>query len=242
MNLTKDITNIDITEWLKLNAALQKKKNALRKEIAKRGVFKKGGKNNFDKYTYFSEAQYKEIFTQFFSDNGLELTTTEISNSDYPGSEKMPFGRKATLCFRLTDIETGFFEESLITGDAIDKGDKGLYKAYTGALKYYLANTFMVATGDDPEKDSNDTKPLKKDADYYVCDTCGVSTFGTNKRTAAELKKSSIDKFGMSLCPKCAQAKLDEVTKAELAKIEAEQTAESAENAESEAKNGKIYD
>lgn len=101
-------------------------------------------------------------------------------------------------------------------------------------------NAFMVATGDDPEKDSNDTKPLKKDADYYVCDTCGVSTFGSNKRTAAELKKSSIDKFGVALCPKCGQAKLDEVMKEELAKIEAEQAAESAENAESEAKNGKV--
>ena len=39
-------------------------------------------------------------------------------------------------------------------GEAIDKGDKAGYKAFTGALKYYLANTFMVATGDDPEKDS----------------------------------------------------------------------------------------
>ena len=59
-------------------------------------------------------------------------------------------------CMRpsLTDIDTGFYEETTITGEGIDKGDKAGYKAYTGALKYYLANTFMVATGDDPEKES----------------------------------------------------------------------------------------
>lgn len=58
------------------------------------------------------------------------------------------------LSFILTDVETGFYEETTITGEGIDKGDKAGYKAYTGALKYYLANTFMVATGDDPEKES----------------------------------------------------------------------------------------
>ena len=40
----------------------------------------------------------------------------------------------------------------------MDKGDKAGYKAFTGALKYYLADTFMVATGDDPEKESPETK------------------------------------------------------------------------------------
>lgn len=58
------------------------------------------------------------------------------------------------LKITLFDIDTGFGEDTVITGEGIDKGDKAGYKAYTGALKYYLANTFMVATGDDPEKES----------------------------------------------------------------------------------------
>ena len=62
------------------------------------------------------------------------------------------------LVFRLFDTDTGFYEETTITGEGMDKGDKAGYKAYTGALKYYLANTFMVATGDDPEKDSPEEK------------------------------------------------------------------------------------
>lgn len=33
-------------------------------------------------------------------------------------------------------------------------GEKGLYKAYTGGVKYFLLNLFMVPTGDDPESDT----------------------------------------------------------------------------------------
>ena len=53
-------------EWLELNAKLQQKKNLLRKSLKAKGVLKKGATNTFDKYSYFSEAQYKELFTELF--------------------------------------------------------------------------------------------------------------------------------------------------------------------------------
>lgn len=146
--------NLTIQEWLSLNAKLQTKKNALRKALKEKGVLKKGATNAFDKYSYFSEAQYKELFTGLFSDFGLELKFNEVSYDTFTGSEKQSNGRMPKLEFMLMDIETGFGESTTITGEGMDKGDKAGYKAYTGALKYYLANTFMVATGDDPEKDS----------------------------------------------------------------------------------------
>lgn len=159
-------------EWLELNAKLQQKKNLLRKSLKAKGVLKKGATNTFDKYSYFSEAQYKELFTELFSDTGLELSFTEIEYQTFTGSEKQANGRMPRLKFILTDIDTGFYEETVITGEGIDKGDKAGYKAYTGALKYYLANTFMVATGDDPEKDSPshtmNTKEEKKATDKQV--------------------------------------------------------------------------
>ena len=148
------IDGLTAKEWLELNAALQKKKNALRKTLKEKGVLKKGAKNSFDNYTYFSEAQYKELFTELFAECGLELKFTEIAYETFTGSEKQSNGRMPRLEFELMDTDTGFGETTVITGEGIDKGDKAGYKAYTGALKYYLANTFMVATGDDPEKDS----------------------------------------------------------------------------------------
>ena len=65
-------------ENLELNAKLQQKKNKLRKALKEKGVLKNKGENKYDKYQYFSESQYKELFTELFSDNGLELSFNEI--------------------------------------------------------------------------------------------------------------------------------------------------------------------
>lgn len=156
------LEKLEIKEWLDLNAKLQQKKNLLRIALHEKGILKKGAKNNFDNYSYFSEAQYKELFTELFCKNRLELKFNELEYGTFEGSEKQANGRMPKLEFYLYDIETGFYETSIITGEGIDKGDKAGYKAYTGALKYYLANTFMVATGDDPETESPDNKMNSK--------------------------------------------------------------------------------
>ena len=150
------------TDWLDLNAKLQQKKNKVRRALNEKGVQKKGGNNTFDKYTYFTEAQYKALFTELFSQNGLELKFDELEYGTFEGSEKQANGRLPRLEFTLFDIDTGFGESTAITGEGMDRGDKAGYKAYTGALKYFLANTFMVATGDDPETESPEAKMNKR--------------------------------------------------------------------------------
>ena len=100
----------------------------------------------------------------------------EVAYETFELEGKQKNGRMPKIKFTLFDIETGFFETTEITSEGIDKGDKAGYKAYTGALKYYLANTFMVATGDDAEKESPEAKGVEKKAtskqisileDYY---------------------------------------------------------------------------
>ena len=152
------LEKLGVDKWLELNAKLQQKKNALRKDLKERGILKKGGKNDYDNYNYFSEAQYKVLFTDLFSSHGLELKFNELEYETFTGSEKQANGRMPKLDFWLFDIETGFFESTTITGEGTDKGDKAGYKAYTGALKYYFADTFIVPTGDDPEKESPEAK------------------------------------------------------------------------------------
>ena len=142
--------------WMGYNAKLQQKKNKMRKMLNEMGILQRGGKNDYDKYSYFSEAQYKRLFTELMSECGLEMKFTELAYDTFDGTGKNCNGRLVKLEFMLFDIETGFFESTVITGEGMDKGDKAGYKAYTGALKYFLADTFMVATGDDPEKDSPD--------------------------------------------------------------------------------------
>lgn len=171
------LEKLEAKEWLELNAKLQAKKNKLRQELNNRGVLKKGAKNNFDKYTYFSEAQYKKLFTELLSMHNLELKFSEVSYNTFEGTERQANGRIVTLNFDLIDTDTGFYESSVITGEGIDKGDKAGYKAYTGAVKYFLANTFLVATGDDPETESpneklNYKKPTKAQL-KVIADTYG---------------------------------------------------------------------
>jgi len=140
--------DVKILEYV---SKLQKKKNTLRKKLAEKGVLNKEGKNNYSNYTYFSESQYKLLFTELFAECGLELKFSEESYEMFTGSGKTTNGRLAKLRFTLFDVETGYGEDTIITGESMDSGDKAGYQAYTGALKYYLANTFMVATGDEAE-------------------------------------------------------------------------------------------
>lgn len=137
--------------------SLQTKKNSVRKELAKRGVLKRGGKNDFDHYSYFSEAQYKELFTELFANNGLEFKASETEVIEIAGTQKQPFAKRVKMEITLTDCDKPEDFETVTTyGEGMDKGDKALFKAKTGALKYYLADNFLVATGDDPEEHSND--------------------------------------------------------------------------------------
>lgn len=152
----KDLKDLlDIKEWLSLNAKLSQKKNKARQELTKMGVLEKKGKNTYDNYKYFTEAQYKDVANKLLSNAGLELKVTEKEYFKYSmQGTKTPIGRITKMLFTLTDMETGFYEESVIRGEGLDRGDKAGYKAYTGAIKYYLANTFLIPTGDDPEKES----------------------------------------------------------------------------------------
>lgn len=156
------IHKLEPEKWLELNAKLQQKKNAVRKSLKERGVLKREGVNTFDKYKYFSEAQYKTLFTELLSEHGLEIKFDEIAYDTFEGTAKQSNGRMPKLVFTLIDIDTGFYEDTTITGEGMDKGDKAGYKAYTGALKYFFADTFLVATGDDPETESPDEKMNNK--------------------------------------------------------------------------------
>ena len=180
---------LEIKDWLQLNAKLQQKKNALRKLLKEKGILKKGGKNDYDNYAYFSEAQYKDLFTELFSQVGLELKFNELEYGLFEGNGKQLNGRMPKLEFALFDIETGFYELTTITSEGMDKGDKAGYKAFTGALKYYLADTFMVATGDDPEKESPETKMNDKKATTKQIDILEGCYEGENLEKLLKINK-----------------------------------------------------
>jgi len=62
----------------------------------------------------------------------------------------------ARITYRVQDVDSGEFIEVQALGEGMDAGDKAIYKAMTGAFKYAQRQTFMIPTGDDPDKVSSD--------------------------------------------------------------------------------------
>ena len=54
--------------------------------------------------------------------------------------------------FRFIHTASGDYIDVPILGEASDVGDKASNKAMTAALKYALRQTFLIETGDDPDK------------------------------------------------------------------------------------------
>ena len=110
----------------------------------------KSGYNSFHKYQYVTEADVVAAARKAFVKHKLiyHYTMEEVLQvADSPGM------CRAKVKFTLIDAETGDMMHSIVYGDGQDKGDKGPYKALTGAQKYFLLKTFLIATGDDPEAD-----------------------------------------------------------------------------------------
>jgi hypothetical protein len=122
------------------------------------GRVPKNGYNSFHKYHYVMEADLVDHVRPLLSERNIFIVPRVGSRSQ--GENYSDFAHEIddglTSIVYEYEIIDGDSGESLITsavGYGSDKGDKGAYKASTGAFKYMLMRLFMVATGDDPEGD-----------------------------------------------------------------------------------------
>lgn len=115
--------------------------------------WEKDGKNMHQQYKYVSEGQYKNHFKRALDEVGLIWESNCVSYEFIPAiSDKMHLVM-ATFKATITDPTSKESREYQFIGSGSDNGDKALYKAYTGGLKFFLANTFLVAEDNDPERD-----------------------------------------------------------------------------------------
>lgn len=121
----------------------------------------KTGRNGFHKYTYASDADLLAALQPAMSKAGLCLlpvlvTPTTVEHaSDRKG--KTQYRTDLVVTYRLQHV-SGESIDLQAPGCGIDGEDKGAYKAMTGALKYVLRHTFLVPTGDDPERDQGERR------------------------------------------------------------------------------------
>jgi hypothetical protein len=123
------------------------------------GRVPKNGYNSFHKYQYVMEADLVDHVRPLLAKRNVFIVPRVGVRgqgehyTDY--AHEIDDDRLTSIVYEY-EILDGDSGESLITsavGYGSDKGDKGAYKASTGAFKYMLMRLFMVATGDDPEGD-----------------------------------------------------------------------------------------
>ena len=116
----------------------------------------KKGLNSFHKYKYATEADVVAAFSGAMKKHQIFMFHSMLEREDKP--YKTRGGKDAflvTVKIQVTfvDCESGERFVGDFYGDGSDSDDKGVYKAITGALKYALMKTFLVSTGDDPERE-----------------------------------------------------------------------------------------
>lgn len=119
----------------------------------------KDKKNTFHGYTYASEAAIKNAVHRSLSTHRVIFFPTSSTILEMKGGMGAKGDETVTtvrLSYDFIDIDTGEKLSGTFDGTGADKGDKGAYKAITGALKYALTSTFLIETGDqaDPENDA----------------------------------------------------------------------------------------
>ena len=117
--------------------------------------------NDFHKYHYATEADITEaVRTGLAARSVMMLPSVEdVTRFEVPGKSKVRHITQLTMRFTFLDGDSGERETIRVIGDGEDDGDKGPYKAMTGALKYAVMKSFLIPTGDDPEQ--TDAKPKR---------------------------------------------------------------------------------
>lgn len=107
-------------------------------------------------YTFACERELLRRLHPVLVRHGLAFTllrTQLLYHEQYQSSQGKPMNRVVlAVQYRLTHAATGQSEEIEAAGEGSDFGDKATSKAMTSALKYALRQTFLIETGDDPDR------------------------------------------------------------------------------------------
>lgn len=146
-------------------------KGSLAKKLAKVLIeinrVPKSGWNDFHRYKFVTESDLSDAVREHLGNVGVfiftnveEIIRTEAEPTSRGGKQWLT---KVKLSHTFVDGDTGAEHTVFSYGEGIDGADKGIYKAITGATKYFLYKNFLISTGDDPER-LNDKERAEQEA------------------------------------------------------------------------------
>ena len=124
-------------------------------EVRRRiGYVQKRGHNERYNYNYVTAADIAGAVGDILAELGvvvipsLESSRTNRAHRAGPRATRIA---RVVMAYSFVDVDSGEEITVKVAGEGLDPGDKAPYKAMTGALKYALLQSFLLATGDDPE-------------------------------------------------------------------------------------------
>lgn len=140
-------------------------------EVRRRiGYIQKRGFNERFNYRYVTAADIAGAVGDILAQLGVVVIPSLESIVYEPvkiGGAQVERVARVVMTYTFADVETAETVTVKVPGEGLDVGDKASYKAMTGALKYALLQSFLLATGDDPEEerlDSTDSSAQPRDA------------------------------------------------------------------------------
>jgi hypothetical protein len=128
-------------------------------EVRRRlGYVQKRGHNERHNYNYVTAADLAGSVGDILAELGVIVIPQLQSISTEPPRSSSERIARIVMNYRFVDARSGEELSVRVAGEGADAGDKAPYKAMTGALKYALLQSFLLATGDDPEDERADSR------------------------------------------------------------------------------------
>jgi hypothetical protein len=138
--------------------SLRQKLAVVRRRIS---YVQKRGHNERNNYNYVTAADIAGAVGDILAELGVVVVPRLESISHEParnGRSEVQHLARVVMAYTFTDVDTAEEITVKVAGEGLDAGDKAPYKAMTGALKYALLQSFLLATGDDPEDERADSR------------------------------------------------------------------------------------
>jgi hypothetical protein len=142
-------------DFVRLN--LRQKLAEVRRRI---GYIQKRGHNERFNYSYVTAADIAGSVGDILSELGVVVIPSleNITYESTPSRGETARMAQVVMAYTFSDVDSGEEIVAKVAGQGLDTGDKAPYKAMTGALKYALLQSFLLATGDDPEDERMETR------------------------------------------------------------------------------------